>query len=203
MIGIGNIGLSKTVTSSAAKSLEKKKSPEMFTFIPGYNEAKERAEEKMENGERWTSNPLFKTDLNSSLGYTTNKDAVDKVREKLKEEGIDPSKRTPTHEITDEQMAQLAEKYDLEFLSMVGMENSEYGNFLLDLAYMNVFSCDELENEFYGVCEVNPSTQAGEILYTDDGRKLYCNDLTGGNFVTWGELQRLSKVTPHKTIASE
>lgn len=194
MTAIGNLGLSQTVTSSKVKSAEKNKTPEIFTFIPGYSEAKERAEEKKEAGERWTSNPLFRTDLNSSLGYTANKDAIEKVREKLKEEGVDPSKRTPTHEITDDQMAQLAEKYDLEFLSMAGMENSEYGNFLLDLAYMNVFTCDEIENEFFGVCEINAYTQAGEIRYADGGRKLYCNSLTNGRFVGWEELQKFAEL---------
>lgn len=153
MTAIGNLGLSQTVTSSSVKSAEKKRAPEIFTFIPGYSEAKERAEEKKETGERWTSNPLFKNDHHSTLGYTVNKDALNKVRERLEQEGIDSSGRTPTHEITDEQMAALAEKYDLEYLSMAGMEDTEYGNFLLDLAYMNVFSCDELENEFFGIGE--------------------------------------------------
>ncbi len=136
-------------------------------------EVKERAKQKYEAGEMWTENPLFKNNLNSSLGYTVNKDAINKVREKLKSEGIDPSKRTPTHNITDEQMAQLSEKYDFEYLSIAGMEDIEYGNFLLDLAYMNVFSCDELEDEFFGVSDINVSSMACLYCTPNDGSKPY------------------------------
>ena len=152
MTGIGSLGLSQTVTASSTRCGNKTKSLDLFGWIPGYKEAKERAQEKIAaTGGRWTGNPLFKDDFNSALGYTVNKDAINSVCEKLESEGIDPSKRTPTHEITDEQMAQLAEKYDLEYLSMAGMNDTEYGNFLLDLAYMNVFSCDELASEFCGI----------------------------------------------------
>lgn len=153
------------------------------------SEVTERAKLKSETGERWTSNPLFKTDLNSRIGYTVNKNAIDKVREKLKEEGVDPSKRTPTHEITDEQMAQLAEKYDFEYLSFAGMEDPEYGNFLLDLAYMNVFSCDELENEFFGVSKINSeSTGWLRCICTFDGSKPYYANQKGEIFYSYEDM---------------
>lgn len=153
------------------------------------SEVQERARQKSETGERWTDNSLFKTDLNSRIGYIVNKDAIDKVREKLREEGVDPSKRTPTHKITDEQMAQLAEKYDFEYLSFAGMDDPEYGNFLLDLAYMNVFSCDELENEFFGVSEINSSNLGWlECICTFDGSEPYFVNQKGEIFYSYEDM---------------
>jgi len=122
----------------------------------------ERMESKRSSNERWTSNDLYAIDTDSLRGYTVNKEALDKVKEKLKEEWIDADKRTPTHEITDEQMEWLGSKYDLEFLSVCSFTHSEYGNFMLDLAYMNVFSLDEVEN-MYGVMPFNANNKA--ILY--------------------------------------
>lgn len=145
---------------------------------------------KKETGERWTSNSLFKTDIDSALGYTTNKDAIEKVREKLREEGIDPSRRTPTHEITDEQIAQLAEKYDLEFLDMAGITDPEFGNFLLDLAYMNVFSCDELEFEFFGICE--PDCWMYCVPF--DGSAPYYSGPNGGRFKTYEDMVKSYRI---------
>ena len=192
MIGIGSIGLSKTVTADSAKSIEKKKSAETvkFEFIPGYEEAKERAEQKKENGERWTSNPLFKNKLYSSPGYTVNKDAINKVREKLRSEGIDPDRRTPTHEITDEQIERFAEKYDLEYLSMAGMEDTEYGNFLLDLAYENVFSCDELEFEFFGI----QGPDCWVYCWPENGSKGYYMGPNGGLFNTYEDMVKSYRI---------
>ncbi len=119
----------------------------------------ERMESKRGSNDRWTSSDLYTIDTNSLKGYTVNKDALNKVREKLKAEGIDADRRTPTHEITDEQMEWLGSKYDLEFLSVCSFTHSEYGNFMLDLAYLNVFSLDEVEN-MYGVMPFNANNKA-------------------------------------------
>lgn len=157
-------------------------------------EVKERAKLKYETGERWTENSLFKNDLNSTLGYTVNKDAINKVREKLKSEGIDPSKRTPTHNITDEQMAQLSEKYDFEYLSIAEMEDIEYGNFLLDLAYMNVFSCDELEEEFFGVSDINANSKACLYCTPNDGSKPYYVGQNGRHYNSYEDFIKSVKM---------
>jgi len=185
MTGIGstNYGdlISQALSSRGVKSPEEKYTSGPFKFPvinitpeyeARYSYAKERAKLKSENGERWTRNPLYKTNFDTSLGYTINKDALDKVRDRLKEEGVDPSRRTPTHEITDEQMDQLAEKYDLEYLSLAGIEDPEYGNFLLDLAYMNVFSCDEMD-ELFGVSEINANHQVYAYVVPLDGSTPY------------------------------
>lgn len=150
-------------------------------------EVRERAELMKENGERWTANSLFKTDLSSPKGYTVNEDALNKVRDKLKEEGIDADSRTPTHEITDEQMEQLAEKYDLEYLSIAGMEDTEYGNFMLDLAYMNVFSLDEME-EMFGVCEFNSNHRAHCYCMPADGSTPYYMGDDGSRYYSWEDM---------------
>lgn len=199
MTGIGstNYGdlVSQAFNSRGVKSPETKYTSGPFKFPvknitpeyeARYSDAKERAKLKSENGERWTSNSLYKTDFKSDLGYTVNKDALDKVRDRLKEEGIDPSRRTPTHEITDEQMDQLAEKYDFEYLSLAGMEDPEYGNFLLDLAYMNVFSLDEMD-ELFGVSEFN----ANQLCYTyisDSGAGSYYVGANGQRFSNWDDV---------------
>ncbi len=126
----------------------------------------ERMESKRGSNDRWTSSDLYAIDTDSLRGYTVNKDALNKVREKLKDEGIDADSRTPTHEITDEQMEWLGSKYDLEFLSVCSFTHSEYGNFMLDLAYLNVFSLDEVEN-MYGVMPFNANNKALLYYYGD------------------------------------
>ncbi len=198
MTSIGNTGY--TNLASQVLVLNKGKSPKEYTpesfevpviditpeFEARYSNAKERAKLKCENSVRWTSNSLYKTDLKSPIGYTVNKDALNKVRERLEKEGVDPSRRTPTHEITDEQMDQLAEKYDFEYLSQAGMEDPEYGNFLLDLAYMNVFSLDEMD-ELFGVSEFN----ANHLCYTyviHSGAGSYYVGANGQHFSSWDDV---------------
>lgn len=150
-------------------------------------EIRERAKLKSEEGERWTSNPLYKVDLDSPKGYTLiNKDAINKVRDRLMEEGIDPSKCTPTHEITDEQMAQLMEKYDFEYLLFSGINDPEYGNFLLDLAYMNVFSLDEMEDMF-GVLQFNSNNKANlYVTHSADSKPYY--SVGGNHLYSWEDV---------------
>ena len=81
MTGIGTAGYSnsvrQTLVSNKAKSTGAT-SPGLFRMtivhltkdaLAYRNEVKERAKLKSETGERWMSNPLFKTDLNSRIGY--------------------------------------------------------------------------------------------------------------------------------------
>lgn len=158
-----------------------------FDDLVSLSEIRERAKLKSEDGERWTKNPLYKVDLDSPKGYTLiNKDAINKVRDQLMEDGIDPSKRTPTHEITDEQMAQLMEKYDFEYLLFAGISDPEYGNFLLDLAYMNVFSLDEMEDMF-GVLQFNSNNQANlYITHSADSKPYY--SVGGNHLYSWEDV---------------
>lgn len=157
MTGIGNFGYSDLINQALGSRTGKKETqsneaPGMFGAViknintDDYQALKEKAEAMRDRGERFTSNLLFNIDTDSPKGYTVNKDALNKVRERLREEGIDPSRRTPTHEITDEQMDELAEKYDLEYISACSVGSTEYGNFILDLVYMNVFSVNEVED---------------------------------------------------------
>lgn len=139
----------------------------------------ERMESKRSSSERWTDTSLYTLDVNTPEGYKVNRAALAKVRERLKEEGIDADSRTPTHEITDEQMEWLGSRYDLEFLSICSFTHEEYGNFMLDLAYLNVFSLDEVEN-MYGVMPFN-SNHKGYLykMDTGDGLSGYVNAFGG------------------------
>lgn len=133
---------------------------------------------------RWTSEHLYTYDENTSEGYTVNREAISRVKEQLKAEGIDANSRTPTHKITDEQMEWLSSRYDLDFLNACSHTHEEYGNFMLDLAYLNVFSLDEIEN-MYGVMPFNENHKG--YLYkmdTGDGLSGFVNPFGGiGNYV--------------------
>ena len=129
--------------------------------------------------DRWTSNSLYTIDMDTLTGYRVNHDALEKVREQLLAEGIDEYSRTPSHEITDEQMEWLSSRYDLNFLSVCSFSHPDYGNFMLDLAYLNVFSIDEVEN-MYGVMPFNANHKG--YLYkldTGDGYSGYVNPFGG------------------------
>lgn len=102
-------------------------------------------DEVSQTSDRWIDVSLYTFD-SSPRGYSVNEDALAKVREALKAEGINADKRTPTHEITDEQLEWLSSKYDLHCMSVCVVSEPEFGNFMLDLAYLNVFSLDEVEN---------------------------------------------------------
>ena len=60
--------------------------------------------------------------------------------------GIDANKRTPTHEITEEQKEWLASRHDLSKLHEYSPVSAERQNFLADLVYLNVMSVDEAKN---------------------------------------------------------
>ncbi len=129
--------------------------------------------------DRWTSSSLYTLDIDTLEGYRVNREALERVREQLRSEGIDAESRTPTHEITDEQMEWLNSRYDLDFLSACSFSHPDYGNFMLDLAYLNVFSLDEVEN-MYGVMPFNANHKG--YLYkldTGDGLSGYVNPFGG------------------------
>lgn len=204
MTGIGTSGYNDLIRQALAAGRGKTKThnPEEPSAVGSFGSVirniqydastVERMESKRSSNDRWTGRDLYTIDTDSLKGYTVNKNALDKVREKLKEEGVDADKRTPTHEITDEQMGWLGSKYDLEFLSVCSFTHSEYGNFMLDLAYMNVFSLDEVEN-MYGVMPFNANNKA--ILYyhgdprTGDGAG-YIDPFSGDGSVTedWDDM---------------
>lgn len=124
----------------------------------------ERTESEPDSSSRWTDERLYTIDESSPEGYRVNQKALAAVRERLREEGADD--RAPTHEITDEQIDWLASRYDLEFLSVCSFTHPEYGNFMLDLAYLNVFSLDEVEN-MYGVIPTGANGSA-RLYYHGD-----------------------------------
>lgn len=134
--------------------------------------------------DRWTSEQFYTIDLDTLEGYRVNRAALERVKAQLQSEGIDAHGRTPTHEITDEQMEWLGSRYDLDFLSICSFEHPDFGNFMLDLAYLNVFSLDEVEN-MYGVLPFNANHKG--YLYkldTGDGLSGYVNPFGGtGNYV--------------------
>lgn len=174
-IGTANYGDQIRRTLSAEYSRNKKNCSETgeAAFDRSMSEtdktssAQDLTAEKIKAPARWTSASLYKIDHDTPEGYTVNKAALSKVREQLSAEGIDADARTPTHEITDEQMDWLGSRYDLEFLSACSFTHEEYGNFMLDLAYLNVFSLDEVEN-MYGVMPFN-SSHGGYLYKMDAG----------------------------------
>lgn len=104
--------------------------------------------DKASNG--WTDTAFYILD-SSPRGYSVNTEALSKVKAQLKAEGIDADRRTPTHQITDEQREWLSAKYDLAYLGTCSISEAVFGNFMLDLAYLNVFSLEEVENMYAGV----------------------------------------------------
>ncbi|MDE7361150.1 MAG: hypothetical protein K2N38_04385 [Oscillospiraceae bacterium] len=136
----------------------------------GETEFSEALNETDENGvpKRWTNAKLYTMAMGSQNGYTVDVSALTKVREALKAEGVDADSRTPAHEITDEQLEWLRSRYDFERLKDCGIEDPEYGSFMLDLAYLNVFSFDEVENMF-GVIPFYSDYQVISVYNPADG----------------------------------
>lgn len=123
-------------------------------------------ESKTENSanEMWTDRSLFNDDYTTELGYTADRSALDKVREKLRTEGIDADRREPTYGITDEQVEWLSSRYDFEDEDAWGTAVSpEFGNFVLDLVYLNVLSFDDVDILF-GVSEFNVNHRGTEFF---------------------------------------
>lgn len=158
------------------------------TFEDVLDEAAEETE-SFAAPDRWTSGHLYTIDENTPEGYRVNKDVLSRVKKQLEAEGIDADCRTPTHEITDEQMEWLISRYDLDFLSACSFTHEDYGNFMLDLAYLNVFSLAEVENMF-GVMPFNSNHRA--YLYkidSGDGVSGYVNPFGGTeNYVEQDDL---------------
>lgn len=158
------------------------------SFESSLNENAEKTE-RYAAPNRWTSERLYTNDASTLEGYRVNRNALSKVKKQLEAEGIDADSRTPTHEITNEQMEWLSSRYDLDFLNACSHTHEEYGNFMLDLAYLNVFSLDEIEN-MYGVMPFNENHKG--YLYkmdTGDGLSGFVNPFGGiGNYVDQEDL---------------
>lgn len=114
--------------------------------------------------EKWSGGSLFDFDMNTELGYTADKYALNNVREKLKSEGIDPDRREPSYSITDEQVEWLSSRYDFgDESAWDSAQSPEFGNFVLDLVYLNVISFDDVEILF-GVTEFNANHRVTEFF---------------------------------------
>lgn len=114
--------------------------------------------------EMWTDRSLFNSDYTNELGYTTDESAIAKVRRKLISEGINPDRREPTYSITDEQVEWLSSRYDFEDEDAWGTSRSPgFGNFVLDLVYLNVLSFDDVDILF-GVLEFNANHRVTEFF---------------------------------------
>lgn len=118
-------------------------------------------DEASKASDRWTDVSLYTFD-SSPRGYTVSEDALLMVKEQLESESIDVDKRTPTHKVTDEQMEWLNSKYDLHHLSACSISETEFGNFMLDLAYMNVLSFEEVRNMYAGI--IPPLSDQPQLL---------------------------------------
>lgn len=164
--GLSNIEFVHRIADRVSNTAKKHSAAEETEFefsIQQSEEAKSEQTAGMDSDWRWTSEPFYIDDFDSPKGYTIDMSALDKVRAKLKEEGINADKRTPTHEITDEQMEWLSERHDLgSFTELHPDRDPEYGNFILDLVYLNVLSPDEAEN-LLGVLPFNANNKC--ILY--------------------------------------
>ena len=141
--------------------------------------------------DRWTDVGLYAIDR-SPKGYSVNEDALSKVKEQLQSEGIDADKRTPTHKVTEEQMEWLNSKYDLKSFSGCSFSEPEFGNFMLDLAYLNVFSFDEVENMYAGIIpQLSDKPQVISAYYYGDpetGDGAGYQDLYAGGTVISGDM---------------
>lgn len=138
----------------------------------------------------WICTNLYQTDHNTPEGYTVNSYAISRLKQQLRAEGIDVENRVPTHEITDEQAVWISSRHDLEFLKACSFTHEEFGNFMLDLAYINVFSFEEIEN-FYVVLPFN-SNHSGYLYKQESGTEPggYVEPFeVGGDLVPDDELQ--------------
>lgn len=123
---------------------------------------------------------LYKIDSSSPKGYTVNEAMLSQIKS---------DDRVPTYEITEEQAEWLGTKYDLELLSICDIESEEYGNFIMDLVKLNVFSSEDARSLF-GVMPFNANHKG--YLYkedTGDGIDGYVNPFGGeDNYLDEDEL---------------
>lgn len=164
--GLSNIEFVHRIADRVSNTAKKHSAAEETGFEFNIQQSEEVKSEQTAGADsdwRWTSEPFYIDDFNNPKGYTVDKAALNKVREKLREDGISADKRIPTHEITDKQMEWLSERHDLgSFTELHPDRDPEYGNFILDLVYLNVISPDEAENLF-GVLPFNANNKG--ILY--------------------------------------
>lgn len=107
--------------------------------------------------EQWSTENLFGYNapiLKNVLNYLNN------------ELGVDTSKRTPTHTITDEQREWLASRHDLEALNNSTGETSELMQLFGDLVFLNVMSVSDVCNTMVPQPPL-PEGQKGMIIWGD------------------------------------
>lgn len=107
--------------------------------------------------EQWGTENLFGYNapiLKNVLNYLNN------------ELGVDTSKRTPTHTITDEQREWLASRHDLEALNNSTGETPELMQLFGDLVFLNVMSVSDVCNTMVPQPPL-PEGQKGMIIWGD------------------------------------
>ena len=82
------------------------------------------------------------------------------AKEFLESRGVDTRHRTPTHEITEEQLKWLESRHDFEALKNKSVFTPEFGNLMGDLYYLNVLSESEATSPAVFRPEIN-----GEVLF--------------------------------------
>lgn len=149
--------------------------------------------------------------------------AVEEVLKYLDDLGEDSENRTPTHDITDEQIEWLRSRHDIEKLRSgesgynASGGSAEIQNFYADLVYLNVFSPQDTKTAItsgaiipaYLVEEVAPGVYRvkvdlndplihGHIDWLGDGGSAYCDDcsnISGCNDLIEMALRSLSMQT--------
>lgn len=87
--------------------------------------------------------------------------AVRTAKDFLKQNGVNPESRVPTHEITDEQRAWLESRHDFEDLKNKSVDTPEVADLIGDLYYLNIISERDAD---YIAC-VNVRIPDGQVMY--------------------------------------
>lgn len=114
-------------------------------------------ESNVEIPERWGSEEKW--------GYAfVLKDTLDYLNNEL---GVDTSKRTPTHTITDEQREWLASRHDLEALKNSTGDTPELAQLFGDLVFLNVMSASDVCYTMVPIPPM-PEGQTSQLTYLGD-----------------------------------
>ena len=107
--------------------------------------------------ERWGSEDKwgYAYVLKNTLDYLNN------------ELGVDTSKRTPTHTITDEQREWLASRHDLEALKNCTGDTPELAELFGDLVFLNVMSESDVCSTMVPIPPL-PEGQTAQLIYLGD-----------------------------------
>lgn len=92
------------------------------------------------------------------------KDTLDYLNNEL---GVDTSKRTPTHTITDEQREWLASRHDLEALKNSTGDTPELAQLFGDLVFLNVMSASDVCYTMVPIPPM-PEGQTSQLIYLGD-----------------------------------